>query len=319
MNYKPPLLIYHPSFMQDTLPDESLECSGRLELLIEDIPFIQQLISQPEVSEGQIHALRPHSGEAYLSLFHTPRYIEEIKETCAQLHDQEYTSLNDTNGTFLTKESYTMACYAVGAAVEAAKHAKQGQKSFAVVRPPGHHAHADKSDGFCIFNNIVIAAEYLQRQNEKVLIIDTDLHVGDGTLSYAAENNNIFYYSVGQHQLWPFINQAECNNTQLEFLPESTTDEKYIQTLEETLIPTIQQFNPDIIAVSAGFDTFAMDYVDYRDIFQGGFCLSHKVYQELWAILDKTLIPYFAVLEGGYNPLSVSTGVMTFFDKKTVV
>ena len=69
MDYKPPLLIYHPIFVQDTLPEESLDRAGRLELLVEDIPFIQQLISQSEVREGQIHALRPTSGESYLDLF----------------------------------------------------------------------------------------------------------------------------------------------------------------------------------------------------------------------------------------------------------
>ncbi len=312
MNYRPPLLIYHPIFMQDSLPEESIERAARLEILIEDIPFIQQLIEKTEVREGDIHALRPHSGEAYLNLFHTPRYIEEIKEICENLRDHESTTLN---GTFLSKESYAMACYAVGASIEAAKNAKQGKKSFAVVRPPGHHAHADKSDGFCIFNNMAISVEYLSRQGEKVLILDTDLHVGDGTLSYAAEKENIFYYSLGQQQLWPFIEQNDSENTQLEFLPESTIDEVYIQTLKQTIPSLIKQFNPDIIAVSAGFDTFAMDYVDYRDTFQGGFCLSPKVYKELWHILDQSLIPYFALLEGGYNPLSIATGVMTFFDK----
>ncbi len=313
MNYHPSLLIYHPSFMQDTLPEESLERASRLEILVEDIPFIQQLVAKAQVSEGDIHALRPQSGEDYLSLFHTPRYIEEIKEICENLRDHESATLN---GTFLCKESYIMACYAVGASIEAAKNAKQGKKSFAIVRPPGHHAHADKSDGFCIFNNMAIAAEYLSRQGEKVLILDTDLHVGDGTLSYAAENPHIFYYSLGQEQLWPFIEQGDSENTHLEFLPESTTDELYIQTLERTIPPLIERFKPDIIAVSAGFDTFAMDYIDYRNTFQGGFCLSPKVYKTLWDIIDQSLIPYFVLLEGGYNPLSVSTGVMTFFDKK---
>ncbi len=313
MDYHPPVLIYHPAFMQDNLPEESLERAGRLEILIEEVPFIQQLITQVNVSEGDIHAQRSHSGESSLSLFHTPRYIEEIKETCANLREHESTTVN---GTYLTKESYAMACYAVGASIDAAKNATQGKKSFAVVRPPGHHAHADKGDGFCLFNNMAIAVEYLHRQGEKILILDTDLHVGDGTLSYAAQNPGVFYYSLGQEQLWPFVEEENSENTRLEFLPESTTDELYIQTLEQTIPHLIKQFKPDIIAVSAGFDTFAMDYVDYHDNFKGGFCLSPKVYKSLWNILDQSLIPYFAILEGGYNPISVCTGVMTFFDKK---
>jgi acetoin utilization deacetylase AcuC-like enzyme len=312
MNYTPSLLIYHPDFMQDTLPEESIERAVRLELLIEDVPLIQQLTTQAEVCEGEIHALRPHSGELYLSLFHTPKYIEEVKEICKNLRKHESTNLNDT---FLSKESYNLACYAVGASIEAAKNAKQGKKSFAVVRPPGHHAHADKGDGFCIFNNIAIATEYLRRKNEKVLIIDTDLHVGDGTISYVSGKDNVFYYSLGQEKIWPFLDEENFDNVHLEFLPEGITDEIYISTLEKTIPLLLKQFQPDIIAVSAGFDTFAVDYVDYREIFQGGFCLSPKVYKSLWNLLDHSLIPYFAVLEGGYNPISICTGVMTFFDK----
>ncbi len=314
--YAAPLLIYHPSFMQDTMPEEYLERAERLEVLMEDIPFIEKLLAQEEVQEGEIHARRATSGEKYLPLFHTHSYINQIKEICAGLRDREYTQLSESNETIFHKESYQLACYAVGAAIEAARSAKQGQKAFAVVRPPGHHAHANKSDGFCIFNNIAIAVEYLRRQKEKVLIIDTDLHHGDGTLSYVEGKKDLFYYSISQEKLWPHLAMEESENTFLLNLPESTTDEIYLRELNQTLPSLIEKFNPHIIAVSAGFDTFATDYVNYRDQLEGGFCLSPKVYKSLWDILDQTLIPYFAVLEGGYNPISVCTGVMTFFDKK---
>ncbi len=314
MNYAPKTLITHPLFLSDDLPEESVERTGRLEILLEDVPSIQQLLEQEEVLEGEIHLVRAANGEVYLPLFHNPGYIDEVREMCASLRDREYAQINDT---CLNKDSYTLACYAVGATIQAARLAKEGKKSFAVVRPPGHHAYADKGDGFCIFNNVAIATEYLRRRGEKVLIVDVDLHVGDGTLSYVEGKEKVFYYSMGQEELWPHIDASEeRENVKLEFLPEGITDDLYISALEKTLMPVLRDFKPDIIAVSAGFDTFATDYVDYRDTFKGGFCLSPRVYKSLWKMLDESLIPYFAVLEGGYNPVSVCTGVLSFFEKE---
>ncbi|NQV91293.1 hypothetical protein HQ489_02360 [Candidatus Woesearchaeota archaeon] len=302
-----PLLIYHPIFHSDGLPEDSLERSERLEHLIEEVPFIRKSIK--ELGQESSKMIKAKNGKEFLPLVHSKDYVTSVQEMCQKLQQGEYLENEDV---FLGKNSYKMACYAVGASIQAAELAKHGKKSMALVRPPGHHAYPHKMSGFCIFNNIAIATEYLLQQGEKVMIIDVDLHLGDGTLAYVEGKSDVYYFSISQKGLWPHHEPADDTNTELIFLREGTTDREYCHTLEEKLLPAIARFNPDIIAVSAGFDTCGMDLLDYGEIIKGGFALSEKTYSHLWDILDTTLIPYFAVLEGGYNPLSVLSGVLSF-------
>jgi len=306
-----PLLIYHPIFHSDHLPEDSLDQGERLEHLIEEVPFIYDAIQ--ELGHNDSFLIKAENGRIYLPLVHDRDYIKSVKNMCQELQEHEHT---ENEGVFLSKNSYEMACYAVGATIQAADMAKHGRKSLALVRPPGHHAHPNKMGGFCIFNNIAIASEHLSQQGERVMIVDVDLHLGDGTLAYVEGKSNVFYFSISQKGLWPYHEPQDDMNTELIFLKEGIADYEYCKTLEERLLPAIERFRPDIIAVSAGFDTCGMDLLDYGEKLKGGFALSEKSYSHLWSLLDKTLIPYFAVLEGGYHPLSILSGVLSFLKRE---
>ncbi len=304
-------LLYHPAMLRHQVDDECPEKPERLEELVDSVPWIRHDVEQLEQGQPAQHLISAPYGEQFLTLFHSPAYIQHVRELCRDAGD-EILRLGDN---CFSRKSYKAACYAVGAAVHAARLARKGRKSFAAVRPPGHHAHAEKESGFCIFNNIAIAAEYLRQKGERVFILDIDLHLGDGTLSYADGREGICYFSIHHESLWPHLHPGSGGNAELVELADGTNDEAYRKVLHEQLVPALRSFNPSIVAVSAGFDTHAMDYTNFRNALGGGFILSPDSYKEVWSILDAQLVPYFAVLEGGYDTLSVLSGVLSFFEK----
>ncbi|HLC89131.1 MAG TPA: histone deacetylase [Candidatus Nanoarchaeia archaeon] len=262
------------------------------------------------------------NGERFLTLFHTQRYIDSIRDFCSSLKPEEARKRTaEESDNWYARYSYLAACHAVGAAVKAAKLARQGQNSFAAVRPPGHHAQADQDGGFCIFNNMAIATEYLRRSQkrknqrratpERIIILDLDLHLGDGTLDYAQDRERVFYFSINHENLWPYQHPEDSENTEHIFLPEGTEDDRYINILEERLIPAIRRFKPTIIAVSMGFDTHHLDHEEFGGVLKGGFDLTQRSYATLREILYETALPHFYVLEGGYNPKSVEEGMLS--------
>lgn len=309
-------LIYHPAMLEHQVDEACPEKPERIESLVDNVPAIADGLERRLNGQYDELVLTAPYGEQYLDLVHTPKYIRHVKELCESLGDTEITSFEQhPRDVCFSRQTYKAACYAVGGAVQAAILAKRGQKSFALVRPPGHHASAEQESGFCIFNNVAIATEYLRRKGERVMIVDIDLHLGDGTLAYIEGKENIFYFSINQENTWPHLVPEPTGNSENIFLPEGTDDEKYRAVLWERLVPALDAFNPSIVAVSAGFDTHGMDAQHFGEELEGGFILSHQSYKELWEILDKKMIPYFAVLEGGYNPLSVMAGVLSFLDK----
>src|SRR3989338_8267451 len=253
------------------------------------------------------------NGEKYVHLVHDPDYIRKIKKISRELAPGE---INEKGDNCFSPGTYKAACYAVGAAIKAAQYAQHARRAFALVRPPGHHAMPDGENGFCFFNNVAIASQYLlERGERKILIVDVDLHLGDGTIEYVTRTPSASYFSIDCAGLWPFRDQIEFERVENIFLPSETSDDRYIDILERRLTRAIERERPSIIAVSAGFDTCTHDLNSFGETFGGGFNLTSASYQKLWQILDRSLIPYFAVLEGGYDPLSVIEGVGSFFHR----
>ncbi|MBW2997420.1 hypothetical protein KY349_03730 [Candidatus Woesearchaeota archaeon] len=289
-----------------------------MKLISHKIFLKHDLLDHPERAERIRKALKlfPYeqatNGSIYLSKVHTHRYIDKVEEASKEAGDG--LKFLDAGETYVGKDTYRVACYAVGAAVQAAEYAKKGKNAFALVRPPGHHAHPDWTNGFCIFNNIGIAAVHLAEKNARVLIIDIDLHRGDGTSEIVQEFNHelgdrMYYFSINQIGVFPGMSLDEGNIRNVYVEPE-TTEDQYIEILHKEIPALMHKFKPSVIAISAGSDSFHRDKEMHRERLGCGLSLTKKTIYALKKIIHSK--PYFAVLEGGYDPDSVVEGVGAF-------
>jgi len=229
------------------------------------------------------------NGEQYLELIHTKEYIDKIK------YFSEHNAGHVDAETIVSKGSYKAAIYAVGATIMASKSG-----DFALTRPPGHHAHPDRSSGFCLFNNIAIAAKYHADRGKKVLIIDIDGHLGCGTFEIFKESDKVLFWSIHEFPAFPGggdaheIGEGEGKGYSINVpLPEGSGDEIFMDAIK-TFLPIAKEFNPDIVAISAGFDSHQYDLLL-------GLRLSATSYYDVGKVIAKNFNNVFATLEGGYN------------------
>lgn len=226
-------------------------------------------------------------GERYMELIHTKSYIDSIRDAC--MSNEIVAEVQ------LTPDSWEAAKTAVGLSVMAAENG-----DFAAIRPPGHHAGPERASGFCFFNNMAIATQKLVNDGNRVFIFDIDGHHGDGTQSMFYERNDVFYCSVHQHYAFPFTGfpiengSGEGLGYTANFpLYEGRGDAAFLEVVDKA-IALARKFQPDVIAVSAGFDS----YVDDRML---GLQYSTRGFYECAFRLRRAFSDIFAVLEGGYH------------------
>ncbi|MFN3301854.1 MAG: histone deacetylase, partial [Patescibacteria group bacterium] len=165
--------------------------------------------------------------------------------------------------------------------------------SFSLMRPPGHHAGKDFCGGFCYFNNLAIAVAKFLKKDKKVAILDIDCHHGNGTEDIFLGKNNVLYISLHESPLYPGTGLESRFNCLNFPLPPRTQEKEYLQTLEIAL-EKISQFKPNLLAISAGFDTYKKDPLTY-------FGLEIDSYQKIGEKIAQLNLPTFSVLEGGYS------------------
>jgi len=259
---------------------------------------------------------RPATKEE-LALVHRERYIAQIEEMARR--GGGWLDMD----TVMSADSYEAALRAAGGVLSATDAVIKGEvdSAFALVRPPGHHATPSQGMGFCLFNNIAIAAKYaLTRYKLKtVLIIDFDVHHGNGTQDAFADDPQVVYISTHQYPHYPGTGavsetgRGPAQGTTVNIpLPAGSGDGEYQQAFEEIIIPVTRRFGPELILVSAGYDAHWADQLAMMQVSTSGFARMVRIIQELANELSQGRL--VLSLEGGYNLTALATSVKATFE-----
>jgi len=216
-------------------------------------------------------------------LAHTEKLLDSIKQ--GRFFDMD---------TPVYQGIYEIARLSAGAAIDAAMHClSSGEKAFSLMRPPGHHATRGELGGFCYFNNIAIASIKATEKIGKVAIVDFDCHHGNGTEDIVLGRKEFLYLSLHQSPLYPGTGLSSRENCINYPQASNTSPDQFIEALRQGL-EEVKNFNPDLLAISAGFDSYKLDPIT-------NLSLELETYKEIGRMLSSLGKPAFAVLEGGYS------------------
>jgi acetoin utilization deacetylase AcuC-like enzyme len=250
----------------------------------------------------------PPAAESQLELIHTSRHIQKIKELALAgggAIDPD---------TFVGEPTYRAALHAAGGACEMTRALMAGEArlGFCEVRPSGHHAEPDRAMGFCLFNNIAIAAEFAIAElgAKRVFILDWDVHHGNGTAEAFRSRSDVLFASIHQSGIYPGTGLMSDLGSGLGEgytinlpVPAGSEEFLWLSLIEHIVLPVAQEFEPDLVLISAGFDA-------HRDDPLAGCCLDAASFAEMArhvsAFTEALDVPLGAVLEGGYEPAALA-------------
>jgi acetoin utilization deacetylase AcuC-like enzyme len=287
-------VVYSPIFLKHSMGEGHPECPERLTSILETL----ECRAAPEVIEPS------QAKEEDLLLVHTKKHLESLRANSA-LRSEFANNL-------FSKDTYEIAKLSAGAVLDAALLSKSSFV-FALVRPPGHHAGRETFDGFCYLNNVAFAVRKMQKMGnvKKVLVVDFDLHHGNGTQDIFKDDESVYYLSLNQDPsvTYPGSGFESENNSHIRNIEvhEGADEQEYLRLFENALKEAVETHKPELIAVSAGFDTFGMDTIGSRlRIFDS------KMYNGVGRAIRQYGIPAFGALEGGYYLPALGENVFEF-------
>ncbi len=259
------------------------------------------------------------ASEEQIAYVHVPEYIKKVEAMC-----KGGGGMLDLD-TPICRDTYEIALLSAGGVIKAVDEVMDESNNlrriFALIRPPGHHATANKGMGFCIFNNIAITAEHLKRRYgiKRVLIADWDVHHGNGTQEVFLEDPSVLYLSTHQYPHYPGtgwideVGKGEGEGYTVNVpLPAGTDDVGYLYALQNILVPIANDFNPEFVLVSVGFDAHSADPLASMNVTSSGFGLFTDVIKEIAEKNSKGRI--IMALEGGYNLKAIAESALSVFN-----
>jgi acetoin utilization deacetylase AcuC-like enzyme len=301
--------VYDPIYLKhDT--GQHVEVAARLEAIIAYL--------EKTGLTSQLTPIKPRPATIdEIALVHQRDYIKEIEETA-----RRGGGWLDPD-TVMSAGSYEAALYAAGGLIRAVEAVMGGEvaSAFALVRPPGHHATSRYAKGFCLFNNIAIATNYAldKYKLERLLIIDFDVHHGNGTQDTFYDNPQVMYISTHEYPFYPGTGHidetgrgdAEGTNVNIP-LPAGCGDAEYIKAFEQIIVPLARRFNPQLILGSAGYDNHWADPLAMMQVSVSGFGQMVGIIKGLADELCGGRLAF--ALEGGYNLEALAASVKATFD-----
>ena len=299
------LYLHHPASLRhdpQALSPDHPDHPGRLEA-------IEAAVQHADLTLTRIAA--PAATEAELALVHTEAHIAFIRDLCecggGQIDDD----------TYVGDASYEAARHAAGGACEMVRALTSGRDraGFCALRPAGHHAERDRAMGFCLFNNVAVAAELAIRERgvEKVMVIDWDVHHGNGTAEMFRHRADVLVTGIHQAGLFPGTGAlADTGSgdgrgyTVNLPVPSGSGAEVWLSLVEHLIVPIGLEYRPDLVLISAGFDAHAADPLADCRLDAAAFALMACHVRDMAGTLDA---PLGAVLEGGYAPAALGESV----------
>ena len=292
--------VFDERYLQHQTFNGHPECAARLTAIMDGL-------AGEGLLDDLVRITPEPANQRWIETVHNIHYIMKFEEACMWgLPDFEH---QDNS---ICRDSYNTALLAVGGVLKAidAVMTEEVRNAFCAVRPPGHHAEANQAMGFCYFNNVAIGARYLQEKYdvEKVCIIDFDVHHGNGTQHIFDTDSTVLYYSIHEHPSFAYpgtgrefetgFSTGEGYTKNSPILP-GRGDEEYRDKLLGDLVPAFNEFAPDAVLLSAGFDAHENDLMSGTNLSTEGYeFVNDTIFDLVKSATDGRVV---SVLEGGYD------------------
>ncbi len=298
-------IIYSEKFLEHRPPDFHPERPGRLQAIVGHLRAVGLWDRLDHLRFG------PATTEPVCAV-HDPAHVEVVRRAC-----EKGAGYLDPD-TYVVPESFEVALLAAGGAMAAVDAVLAGEvdNAFCLLRPPGHHALRDRAMGFCLFNNIAITARHAQRAHgvERILIVDFDVHHGNGTQAAFWEDDCVFYVSLHQWPHFPGTGRRDevgsgpgTGFTRNFPFPAGAPEEAWLEVFSRDLPAIADDFRPDLVLVSAGFDAHRDDPLAHQNLTTAGYA---AIGASLAGIASRHCRGRaVVVLEGGYHPRALAEGV----------